>query len=185
MDRETRIAAWAVARCLGSEWRYEREDNPGRFHIVHRGGHGVSFGRMWNDSSRFRIAPLRRYRRDEGPPGEITASASRSFGSIAADIQRRMIAAGLKQAHDDDVAADRARRTEIAARFAAITAVAKAAGGRIRDKRYWKSAGYPEADVLGGLAKWGYGDSIEFEIRATPAQAVQIAERLASISQQD
>ena len=93
-----------------------------------------------------------------------------------------MIAAGLKQAHDDDVAASEARRTEITARFAAITAVAKACGGRIRESRYWKSSSYPEADIPGGRAGWSYLDSIEFEIRATPAQAVHIAELLATVA---
>ena len=60
-------------------------------------------------------------------------------------------------------------------------AVAKACGGRIRESRYWKSSGYPETDIPGGRAAWSYSDSIEFEIRATPAQAVRIAAQLTAV----
>ena len=51
IDRETRIAAWAVSRCLGDGWHYELQENTGRVHIVYRDGYGFSFCRVWNDSS--------------------------------------------------------------------------------------------------------------------------------------
>lgn len=181
MDRETRIAAWAITTLLGPDWRYEpsRYDSRGRYHIVHRHGHGFDIARQWNNPDRFRLTPLRRYRRDEGPPAEITVSTSRSFGSIAADIQRRMIDAGLKQAHDDDANAERARRKELATRIGIMTAVAKSAGGHIEARHRWQYPTYPEARIPGGTVRYTYDDRVEFELRVKGTDAADVAARLA------
>lgn len=180
---ETRIAAWAVARCLGQDWHAEPTDmdNRNRINIIHRDGYGFGFGRTWNDIGRFRITPLRRYRRDEGPPAEITVAAARSFGAIAADIQRRMIDAGLKEAHDKDVHAEQVRRDELAARFAALSAVAKSCGGRFLRRQLWQSDGYPMLEIPGGSAAWSYGDCVRFEVDLTPEQAVEVGRVLRRI----
>jgi hypothetical protein len=173
---ETRIAAWAIARCLGVKWHAEPPDwgNHNRINIVHRDGFGFSLMRAWNDPGRFRISPLRRYRRDEGPPAEISVSASRTFGAIATDIRRRMIDAGLKDAHDKDVNAERERRAEIAARFAALTIVARAAGGQFLPQQRWQSDGYPAIEIPGGTASWSYGDKVRIEIDLSPKQAIEV-----------
>jgi hypothetical protein len=180
---ETRIAAWAIARCLGVKWHAEPPDwgNRNRINIVHRDGFGFSLMRVWNDPGRFRIVPLRRYRRDEELPAEISVSAARTFGAIAADIRRRMVDAGLKDSHDKDVNAENARRAEVAARFAALSAVARATGGRFLRRQRWQSDGYPAIEVPGGTASWSYGDCIRFEIDLTPAQAEEVGQTLREI----
>jgi hypothetical protein len=180
LNLETRIAAWAIARCLGEDWRAEPVDwnNRSRVEVVHRDGYGFSFGRSWRDNGRFRITPLRRHRRDEGPPEEITVAASRTFGSIAADIQRRMIDAGLQDEHDKSVAAEQERRTEIAERFSGLNGVVRAAGGWYLNKLRWQSDCYPMIEIPGGTAAWSYGDRVRIEVDLTPEQAADVGETL-------
>ncbi len=115
---------------------------------------------------------------DDGMPAEITVRADRTFGSIAADVERRMIQAGLAKAHSEALNAERKRRDELAARFAVVESVAKAAGGHITNPRRWKLDGYPECSVPGGVIRFGYGfdgESIEFDFRTTPALAIALA----------
>jgi hypothetical protein len=178
---ETKIAAWAIARCLGTDWRYEPDGNRECFKLIHRNGYGMHFRRLWQDVGRFRISPLRRYRRDEGPPEEITVSAARSFGSIAGDIQRRMIDAGLKDSHDKDVNAEKARRAEVTARFAALTIVARAASGQFLPRQRWQSDGYPMVEIPGGTAGWTYGDKIQIDVDLTTEQAEEVGRVLRRI----
>ena len=184
MSQELRIAAWAVSRCLGSDWRYERQEGHTRCCIVHSDGYGVAFDRVWNNPGRFRIVPLRRYRRDEGPPAEITVNASHSFGAIAADIQRRMIDAGLKDAHDDDVKTEQERRAEIATRFAALTVLARATGGRFLRRQRWQSDCYPMVEIPGGTASWTYGDKIQIDVDLTTEQAEEVGRTLKRLKEE-
>lgn len=182
---ETKLAAWAVARLLGPDWDYREPSLERRypsFDIFHKEGYGVRLSCVWNDNSRFRVVPLRRHRRDVGPPAEITISASRPLGAIAADISRRMVEAGLKQAHDDDLSAERARSNEEKKDFDAIRAICKAAGGHITDRRRWSNHGSPEASIPGGVARCYYDDRIEIELLTTHDEAIQIAASLKQLT---
>lgn len=175
MDLETYLAAGVIVRYLGAEWHRKLGDN-GALFIVHSEGYGIRFKRDWQDKTRFNSSALEQYKRDE--PATITTSAARPLGAIAADIERRIINNGLREAYLECRKAETERREERRERFRQITAVAAAWGGRISDKRSWTDRGYPEASIPGGTARIGYGfngKSVEINLSLTADNAVSLA----------
>jgi hypothetical protein len=181
-DLETRLAAGVIARYLGDDWRVEVSgEHDTRIHIVHRDGYGVFFRRSWQDSSRFESSPLHRYKRDEPP--NITTSATRTLGSIAADIERRLVNNGLREAFEQEQAGVKGRQSERRERFDQLRAVVEAWGGRILGRPSWEYDQYPVAEIPGGKAKIGYGfngKSVEIELTLNTEEAVKLGWAIAS-----
>jgi len=179
IDREDKIAAWAIARLLGDGWSYQRSQHD-RLEIVHRDGYGMNFSRVWNNANRFRVSPLRRHRTNEGPPAEITMDAARCFGSLATDIRNRMINRGLKESDQLDRAAEIERKEKKRDEFEKIEAVIKAWDGKMLEERYWNSRG-PTANVIGGRATENYEGQIRLDISLPFDVAVKLGKCLREI----
>lgn len=142
---ECRIVAWLVCRALGDQWRFEPDENRRWHRLVHRATCAtLTFGRSWNNDNRYRISPENVYRSDSMPQS-ITVSGERSPASIARDIERRIIDAGLFDQNAACLSGGHARRRIEVARRLEVLAVARAYGGDLRPDRCWKSQGYPEA----------------------------------------
>lgn len=173
---EVYLTAGVVCRYLGPEW--SRELNPeargGQCHVSHREGWGFRLGRCWQDDKRFSVSALDQYKR--GEPASITVSASRSLAAIAADIERRLVNNGLREAWEQSQSAGRARRNERKARFDQLRATVAAWGGHIDHYRRWEREGYPTASIPGGSARTDYSGRIEIVLHLTAAEAVRIGE---------
>lgn len=171
------LAAGVIARYLGPNWSRHTPAREGRdsIEIVHRDGYGFRLSRCWRDPRRLEASPIDTYTR--GEPSSITVSATRPLGAIARDIENRLIDQGLAEAYRQHIECQRQNREDTRRRFANIAAVAKAWGGRIREKRYTRSDAYPEATIPGGIARCYYDNRIQFDLTVTPEQAVRLGTR--------
>jgi hypothetical protein len=143
---ECRIVAWLVCRALGPAWRFEPADEEFRNHrLVHRATTAtLSFRRAWNDGARYEIVPENVYRTDS-MPRSISVSAERSPSSIAGDISRRLISAGLFDQNAALLSAGHARRADEVKRRRETLAIAQAYGGKLKREDRWQRGGYPAA----------------------------------------
>lgn len=171
---EVYLAAGVICRYLGPDWHRELvpESRGGSCKIVHREGHGFRLGRCWQDNGRLSASALDQYKRNEPP--SITVSATRTLGAIAADIERRLINNGLREAWQQSKSAERGRANERKTRFDQLRAVIAAWGGRIDNRRRWEHDGYPTASIPGGTAKTYYDGRVQIELCLTTNEAVRI-----------
>ena len=139
--------AWLVCRALGDAWRFEVEADCYRasFRLVHRATTAtLTFRSAWRDDARYEIVPENVYRSDQ-LPRSISVSGERSPASIAADIERRIVAAGLFDQNAAHLHAGHERRRLEVQRRRRLLAVARAYGGELAREQHWKSRSYPEA----------------------------------------
>ena len=176
---ELRLVARQIAACLGPDWRAERPDHEarrGRNALVHvPTGARIAFGYEWNTLERFRAAPDIRGRRDQ-LPAQITMDGRRTPASLAADIHRRIIAAGLVAAHVAEEAARREQRAAYIERVQTIMRIARAAGTTLGARRYWKSQQDPELAWGPFGCRYQYGERLKLSIETTdPGLAEHLA----------
>lgn len=168
---ECRLAAWLVCRALGPDWRLEWSDETADTHRLARvlthgpTGAAFTFRRDWQGEGRYRISPTRTLTRDRLP--SITVAATRSPASIAADIRRRIVDAGLAEEHAAACKSERDTRAEEVARRRRVLAVAQAYGGTLTERRCWSSSTYPRGTAthhgVGGETWRDYVTSIVAE----------------------
>jgi len=165
---ECRIVAWLVCRALGDAWRFEPDEEHRHHRLVHRATCAVlTFKRDWNNGDRYSISPENLYRSDS-MPRSITVSGDRSPGSIARDIERRLIDVGLFDQNAQVLSGGHDRRQKEVRDRLQCLAVARAYGGQLMEERRWKSSSYPAATTehFGELAD-EYGRRRVTEISAT------------------
>ena len=176
---ELRLVARQIAACLGPDWRAERPDHEarrGRNSLVHvPTGARIAFGYEWNTLERFRAVPDIRGRRDQ-LPAHITMDGRRTPASLAADIHRRIIAAGLVAAHVAEEGARREQRAAYIERVQTIMRIARAAGTTLGERRYWKSQQDPELAWGPFGCRYQYGERLKLSIEtADPGLAEHLA----------
>lgn len=145
---ECRVVAWLVSKALGPDWSFESNHEFHVHSIIHKpSGATLKMRIGWQELGRYRISPDQVYRRDELPE-TITVSASRPAASIAADIKRRIIDAGLIAQHELCKSGSSTRRNTEIERRRQCLAIAQAYGGTLRHERHWSSSSYPEGQAV-------------------------------------
>lgn len=131
----SRLAAWLVARALGPDWYladYQHDDYwMTSREIVHRPTKAVLCWRIdYQNHDRISISPKEAY--DRCFASGITVSATRSPASIAKDIQRRIVDAGLSEQLEKRRDADKTRRDRDIMVRRRVLAATLGYGGRMR-----------------------------------------------------
>jgi len=174
---ENKIAAWAIAHCLGNDWNYESSKNGFHYNhaVRHRDGYGFSVSREWNDSKRLRFVPLCRHRLEGyNLPDRITVSETRKFADIARDLDRRLISQGLKENHAEDLRVSKENQDERRSESETMQRIAEKIGGNMRSLRNWHDS-RPTVRFPGGQCWIDYMGKIEFEFCCNADQAETIA----------
>lgn len=136
---ETELTARLIARCLGPAWTVDAAETRGRAYLRHRPTAArIFFATAWNSDDRFRASTDHRA---NGLASEITMSRDRSPASLAADIARRIINAGLFTANSNARQDLRDRRDQETADKLAVLRMARQSGGQITPTRWGNSHG--------------------------------------------
>lgn len=184
---ETNTAAWAIARCLGPDWyavknsQYRNRMNYAEIH--HRDGYGISISRCWRDTGRLKFKALEIFRNDTDLPTEITVAETRTFGSIAADVHRRLISQGVEHHAQERQRYAEERRETNRRENGLVEGIVRAAGGRMKpEHRRQNYCHRPECYIPGGEAWVDYNGNIEMKICLAPEQAQELAQALGRIA---